>query len=283
MKGHSILVILIAVAIGSVITPARAYGEDPNARLIVTQSATSPPFSYLDESGTPQGYLIDMWRTYGRANMTNIEFKLTTWQGTLDNLRDGKADVHGGLLFTADRDRFLDFGPEILEVATVLFVRKDMEESLPDDVAIGIIRGGCEISYLEQNYPDYKCVFYPDTKTMIEAAAKGEISAFISDLPAGTHYLRTLNIQTLFFPWKELFSLPLRPAVLNGRHEVLESILYGWANIDAKTHNRIYNRWFVESNTYPDWLPPTLILLVVIAIGVPIFRRFIRHAYDIKN
>lgn len=263
--------------------PASAAADDHLERIVVTHSATYPPFSYIDEGDTPQGYLIDMWRAYGRANHTKIQFKLTSWKETLTNIREGKADVHAGLFFSAERDRFLDFGPDILKVSTALFIPKDNDLSQLNGQAIGVILGGYGMEYMKANYPSHELTNYSDTKALVKAAVDGEITAFVADVPTASHYLRLQGTTERFPNRKTLYTMPLRTAVRNGNHEMLESIHYGWTNIDRKTRDRIYNRWFVETSLFPGWLPPALFLLVIIVVGVPVFRRLLRQSYDIES
>ncbi|MGL4794749.1 MAG: sensor domain-containing diguanylate cyclase, partial [Aeromonas jandaei] len=44
-----------------------ASGKEPEQPLVITNSKAWQPFSYINESGQPDGLLIDLWREYARV------------------------------------------------------------------------------------------------------------------------------------------------------------------------------------------------------------------------
>jgi len=95
---------------------------DEQNTLIVANSKAWKPFSYLNENGEPAGILIDLWRAYGKANNVRVEFYLVDWNQSLEAMKSGKADVHGGLLWSAKRDHFLDYAAPIFTIETQLYL-----------------------------------------------------------------------------------------------------------------------------------------------------------------
>ncbi|MCV5410014.1 transporter substrate-binding domain-containing protein, partial [Escherichia coli] len=86
-----------------------------------TNSKAWQPFSYINKSGQPDGLLIDLWREYARVTGQKIEFRLVDWQGSLDLLHEGKADVHAGLLWSPERDKLFDYGRPLAQLDSQLF------------------------------------------------------------------------------------------------------------------------------------------------------------------
>ncbi|WP_049763877.1 transporter substrate-binding domain-containing protein [Shewanella halifaxensis] len=55
--------------------------------LVVANSKAWKPFSYIDNKGEPRGLLIDLWKEFAEVNQIEIEFLLTDWQESIDNVR----------------------------------------------------------------------------------------------------------------------------------------------------------------------------------------------------
>ena len=55
--------------------------------IIIANSATWPPFSFLDHNGQPQGLLIDLWNEWAKENNHDVKFKLVDWNESLELIR----------------------------------------------------------------------------------------------------------------------------------------------------------------------------------------------------
>ncbi|MCV5276009.1 transporter substrate-binding domain-containing protein, partial [Escherichia coli] len=78
------------------------------------------------QDGEPKGILIDFWREYAERNHVRVEFLLLDWEESLRAVKEGRADVHAGLIYSEARDKYLDFGAVIMPIQTKLYVNKDM-------------------------------------------------------------------------------------------------------------------------------------------------------------
>lgn len=89
--------------------------------LIVANSKAWQPFSYINDKGQPDGLLIDYWREFERVTGRPVQFKLVDWQTSLELVRTGKADVHGGLLWSQERNPLYDYGRALSRLDAQLF------------------------------------------------------------------------------------------------------------------------------------------------------------------
>ncbi|ADU63860.1 MAG: transporter substrate-binding domain-containing protein [Pseudodesulfovibrio sp.] len=225
---------------------------DQPGQMIIAHDAGYPPFCFLDQDGEPTGYLIDLWRAFGRENDIEITFLLGTWQQSLDMVMDGRADVHGGLVHSNDRDRVFDFGPELIELSTHLFVRNgfDARQTQP----VGVVRGGYEEDFMRANRPTTRLVLFDDNMTMVRAATDGHIPAFVADSPTVSYCLGLYGARSDFAVSDLIYRKPLQAAVCEGRHDTLDLVNYGWARMDQKTLTRIHGKWFLDTANRPPWL-----------------------------
>ena len=268
---------LLAMILMLAVTPTIA--GNGISRLVIAHDANYPPFSYLDESNQPKGYLIDIWRAFGKANSVEIEFKLGTWQESLDMVKNGEATVHGGLFFSPERDRYLDYGPTIADVSTYLYTLNGADRMCP----IGIVRGGYGENFIRKKQPKRPLAFFAQTKAMIEAASAGGIEAFVADQPTGVYYMHIFGMKEMLEEPVELYRKPLRVAVGSGMHDVLEFIFYGWLEIDRQELRYIYGKWFMDKSSNPDWLIPVICsTLLVLIIGFAI-RKIGQRTHNIDQ
>lgn len=242
-------------------------------KIVVAHSATYPPFSYLDENKEPKGYLIDLWKAFGAANGIRVEFRLVPWEKSLDLVKKGKADVHGGLFYSPERDTFLDFGADIDNLPTCLFRRTNVDEELKPGTLVGTIKGGYASKFMVQSYPNNPQIHFESQPAMLKAAERGEIQFFVADQPTSIYYQRKRGVSSLFTQTKELYSNPLRPAVRQGNSELLFIIQEGWEKTGKDRQDFIRKKWFIqEQDMFPPWLYSTLVLLAMLLVAAFIFR-----------
>ncbi len=236
--------------------------------LIVTNSKAWKPFSYIDESGKPSGILIDLWSRYAEVNRIDVEFYLTDWNDSLLAVKDGRADVHAGLLWSESRDRFLDYSDQFMTIDTQLFFSRNLMGS---DVnlflegqhhyPVGVVRGGYEEEFVRTQFPEVEVTTYPNNEDMIMDAFAGNIQAFVADLQVANFFLYSDTDPSQFIGVRHLYSGKLRPAVAEGNSDLQSLIRYGMAQVTDQEKHRIFSKWMYINTVYPDYLWPVVILL----------------------
>ena len=106
----------------------------PTDRLLVVGGDRNfPPFEFLDESGRPTGYNVDLTRAIAREMGLNVEIRLGWWSERLEALKTGKIDVIQGMFYSPGRDLTFDFTPAHTVSHLVAVVRKG-EGPAPESV-----------------------------------------------------------------------------------------------------------------------------------------------------
>ncbi|MFQ2285441.1 transporter substrate-binding domain-containing diguanylate cyclase [Aeromonas dhakensis] len=240
-----------------------AWANTAPKPLIVANSKAWQPFSYLNEAGQPDGLLIDLWREYGRVTGRPIQFKLVDWQSSLDLVRNGQADVHGGLLWSPERNRVYDYGQALSHLDAQLFFANSLRGS---DVnyyllheSVGVVAGGFEEYYARKNFPRTRLRTFDDNDAMLRAALNGELEAFIADLQVANFYIYTAADPTRFIPVRHLYSDDVRFAVAKGNQALLQELEQGFARIGEADRERIIRKWMHIETVYPAHLWPWLL------------------------
>jgi|GEM_PF-608785 len=255
---------------------ASAVPDTNQSPLKIANSKAWKPFSYLDENGQPQGMLIDYWREYSKITEQPVEFILTDWQKSLDLVRNGRADIHAGLLWSEARDKYLDYADSLSKLDSQLFYASTLLGTDPEEYLrsgqLGVVTGGFEESFAREHFPATDIITFANNEQMMLAAFSGNLKAFIADLQVANFYLYTSNNPAQFIPVRHLYSETIFPAVQQGNTALLKQINSGLAQISAADRERIRRKWMHVETVYPDYLWQTATLLISLIIAVYIYQ-----------
>ncbi|QOU32987.1 sensor domain-containing diguanylate cyclase [Vibrio coralliilyticus] len=234
--------------------------------LRVANSKAWKPFSYINSDGQPDGILIDLWREYGKRNHVEIEFVLLDWNESLEAVKNNQADVHAGLLWSEPREEFLDFGDALINIETQLYYSQALVGSGIDELLegrveryVGVVKGGYEEYYARKEFPKANLKVYSNNQLLINAAFKGEISAFVADLQVANFYLYSSDDPMSFVPVKYLYSGDLYPAVSEGNLSMLDNVNLGFKKVGTATRETILHKWMHIETVYPQYFFPTMV------------------------
>ena len=115
----AIMIAGLAFLFAPVVTGACA--ADSPAGITVVDDKAYPPFAFIDGNGDPCGIIIDIWKLWSRKTGIPVSFRLMVWDAALAEVRQGRADVVGGLFRTPDRESAFDFSDKILAIPTAIF------------------------------------------------------------------------------------------------------------------------------------------------------------------
>ncbi|WP_052706142.1 transporter substrate-binding domain-containing diguanylate cyclase [Vibrio galatheae] len=245
---------------------------DHQEKLVVANSKAWKPFSFINQKGEPDGILIDYWREYGRKNAVAIEFLLLDWQGSLDAVKDGRADIHAGLLWSEQRDSYLDYAPEIITIDTQMYINQDLIGTDLDEFMlgkhqyqVGVVTGGYEEEFTQRHFPNLNLNSYANNQLMIDAAFNGELDAFVAELQVANFYLFSSRDPQRFVGVRHLYSGELRAAVAEGNKELQQQITRGMNTFGVDDKQKVLNRWMYVSTVYPEYLFPIAALIIGVA------------------
>lgn len=244
--------------------------------LVITLSRTNPPFSYLGPNGQPQGYIIDLWRSYSNITGTPVSFKLTTWAHSINLVKTGEAHVHGGLLRTPERDQYLEYGQVITTVASDLFVHRNLKDNNYTDFPVAVIKDSHLEKILYEKKPDRYLLHFDHMQNIVQAASKGLVKVIAGQTPSTLYYLRKAGLDDDFVQQESLSVKKLYFAVAKDNNKLLSDITKGWSQMDKSLLKHIHDVWFIKDAPMPKWVLPVTIATVMILITALMLRRMLR-------
>ncbi|WP_220760500.1 diguanylate cyclase [Shewanella sp. MBTL60-112-B1] len=255
--------------------PPAVIKSEPTT-LIIANSKAWKPFSYLDVQGEPRGLLIDLWKEFAQVNQVRVEFLLTDWQESLENVSQGKADIHAGLLWSAERAKLFDYGNDLAKLDGQVFVEQSLLstplELLLKTEALGVIKGSYEDSFVRGEFPFAKLIRFNNNEQMISAALNGSLKVFVADFQVANFYLFTANERNIFSPSRHVYTASVKPAVHKGNQELLDFVKQGFNQVEQDAFNRIQRKWLHVETVYPNYLVPLMLGLLLCMIAFYIIQ-----------
>jgi len=247
----TILVLLITLPYFS-LSEGEAADEKP-LRIAIDKAYS--PYTLIGPTGEAAGLGVEIWQEWSKATGSPIEFVPSGWEGTLEAIKTGKADVHFGMFKNEPRAEWADFAEPIHQIHTALFFRaKDGETKSLSQLSgekVGAWAGTYQHQYLTENYPDIEVVAVEDDDQLILKLLKGEIKAVLDEVPSVEADLASFGIRGVLSRESEsLFSNLVHPAVLKGRTDLLQRINDGFQKIPVMQLHEIEKRWMSNSTDY---------------------------------
>lgn len=263
---QGILCVLVCLSLSVTIVP---FGNAQDASsdlppLRVAQDHAWPPFAFLNDAGEPEGLLIDLWRYYGELLGREVSFELVDWPDTIRLVREGKADLHGGLFPSPERAEILDFTHEFVPLQTYLFVARGLSvanlEAVGDRL-VGVTDGSYELEFVKGRVPGLSMRRFPNNEQLVRAALAGEIELFVADYPVALYLLDQLGGATAFHAAEQLYARHLVAAVGKGDRALQRQLDVALQVASPAEVRRISQRW-LRSDTVtvvPSWVFPAAI------------------------
>jgi len=113
---------LIFILLATLFQPGKLFAQE----YLVGGDSDYPPFTFIDKTGKPSGLEVDVLEAIAASNDIKVNFQLSSWDSALSNFKTGKTDIIIGIIFSEEREKFLDFTIPIHTEYYSIFIRKDL-------------------------------------------------------------------------------------------------------------------------------------------------------------
>lgn len=210
---------------------------------VIANSHSWPPMAYL-EGDTPSGLLVDFWNLYSKYNGQTVAFHLVDWSESLEAVKSGAALIHGGLLKSEERRRYLAFSQPIFPLVTGLFLHHGVKNwDHWQHLNIGVVKASFEAEYMASHFPNTRTMEYKNNRDLIEAALEGFIQGFVSDYPTGIYLSRQYGAEDRLMFHKMLYAKPIHVAVTLENEAIMNTIDAGIARIPRAELEELIAQW----------------------------------------
>ena len=185
--------LLIGIGIGIGIVLLLPIGAQAQERVLhVIGDENYPPYLFLDAAGKEEGFLVDVWRLWGRKTGIKVELKATQWDAAQRILLRGDADVIENIFETPQRTLLYDFSKPYADLPVNIY--RDVSigglaslDSLRG-FRVGVMQGDACVEKLKASGID-TLVYYGNYTQLIQAAKGQDIKVFCLDEYPANFYL----------------------------------------------------------------------------------------------
>ena len=211
--------------------------ENVKRRIIVGGDFDYKPYTYLDSEGNAKGYDVDIISSIAEKYNLDLEFRFTTWNEALENLKLGEVDVLLGILYTEQRGLVYDFTiPHTVEYYGV-FVRNDSQiKELEDIIGKQIITlyGDASIeNFINPMGLNAILIHVNSLPQAINLLSSGKHDAVIAPYSIALETIKSAQIKNITVIGSPILPSPYRFAVKKGDSGLLSVLNDGMDYIKA--------------------------------------------------
>ncbi len=299
----SIKTLLLLAVLALIVSSAHA-GPAPGRDLrviVVGGNSNYPPYQFLDKTGEPRGFIVDLTRAIARVMGMQIEIRLDDFGKILKELDSGEVDMLEGLSYSDARAQEYDFSTPHSIIVQAIFARKgtpavkSLEELKGKKVLVH--SGGGMHSYFQDKHLDADLVLTGSPRETLQQLAAGRCDYAVVALLPAMYIIREEKLSNLVPVASNV--APQRYycyAVKKGNAELVAQMNEG-LSILKKTgeFNEIYDRWIgVLEPQRTSWLdvakyaalvviPLSLVLLGTVLWSYSLRRQVAQRTESLSN
>jgi signal transduction histidine kinase len=207
-----------------------------------------PPYEFLDQSGKPAGYNVDLTKTIAEVMGLQVEFRLGGWSEQLRDLKAGKIDLLQGISWSEQRAAQIDFTPPHTIVNHAIFARKESPtvSSLAElkGKRVTLHRDGIMHEQLSRLGYGKNLVPTPTPADALRLLAAGECDYAVVAIVPGMYIIREYKLTNLVPVARSIAAQKYGYAVRKGNLELQAKMTEGLA-ILKKTgqYDAIHAKW----------------------------------------
>ena len=103
--------------------------------IIIGDDSYYPPYSFLDKSGNPAGYNVELARAAGAAMGYDVIIRLNSWDKTRQALESGEIDAIAGMFYSEQRAELYNFTTRHSTTSGAIFAARGYEISKIEELA----------------------------------------------------------------------------------------------------------------------------------------------------
>ncbi len=239
-------------------------------QLRVVADNNYPPFLYLDASGHPQGYEVDMWRLFQAHTGIQVELTPMPWTEAARVVLAGRADVIDMFSRTPTREVQFDFSEPYLTVPIGIYVDRHIQgvrdAATLHGVRIGVERGdACAEALGGLGVTDVR--EYTDYAAVVHAAVSSDVPAFCMNADAANFYLAREAALDRFPRAFVLYQGEAHYAVRKGNVALLRTVAAGMARITPAQWQTLDARWLRPQAEEPPYVKAIKIALAAVLVA----------------
>ncbi|SDN22906.1 PAS domain S-box-containing protein [Desulfonauticus submarinus] len=256
-------------------------------KIVVVGDKNYAPFEFLDANNIPQGISVDIWKLWSKKTGIKVEYRLMEWNKALEAVKNGEADVVGGIFYSKKRNKFFDFSNPYFSIDTRVFFSKKifgLKNLNLKGFEVGVVKGDYAEEFLKTKYPHLRLKDFSSIDDLVKVAITGKINVFVGDRPVVLFYLAKYNKMDSFkYSNDILYEMSLHAAVKKGNKKLLSIVKQGFDLISKEEIDKIVKEWTGINEYKIFWRKYKIVFITIIWITVFFFILSIIFKLQVKK
>ncbi len=244
-------------------------------KIIVGCDNNYPPYEFINKSGLPDGYNIDLIKAVAAESNLDIEIRSGVWSEIRSSFNRNEIDVLTGMFYTPERDKIFDFSVPHSIISYVVFTRKsDSKIETEADLAgkkILVQKGDLANEWLSNK--NYYIVGVDSPKEAIISLASGNYDCAMISKVVGLYYCDKLAYKNIENSDNIFLKQPYCFATRNDNYNLINQLNEGIISLKQNGQfTRIQGKWFSpllpESIISNKLINISIIIVAFISIAV---------------
>ncbi|WFN33483.1 transporter substrate-binding domain-containing protein [Methanogenium sp. S4BF] len=240
-------VLIIILFLSACIAPASASHVADHV-IIVGADEYFPPYEYVDHSGRPGGFNIDIMNAVAEEMSLNISIRPGPWQDVRSDLESGNIDLVSGMFYSEGRDAVVNFSRPYITVSHAVFVGDGSDISNSDDLKgkeIAVEEGDIMHDYALGLDPSNTIIPVKNQYDALMLVSSGACDAALISKLHGEYLINSFGITGVHPTGHPLEIRDYCIAASANGSVLLPTIDEGLAIIKKNgRYDQIYNKWF---------------------------------------
>ena len=243
--------------------------EHPDIRLGIDRSW--PPIEFIDQQGKFQGLSAEFIKIITSSLSINMSpVPDLSWEQVIEQAKIKQLDIIPALMYSDERDKFLNFTKPYLKFPFVVFVQdeKGFTTDLDDlnGKTVVVEKSYVTEEYLQKDHPEINLIMVDNTREALEKVSLGLADAYVGNLAVGSYILTTHGINNVKVGGTTPYNYELRMGVRKDWPELV-TILNKFLNtLSNEEKLQIRQKWL--SIKYDITVDKTIIHQIIIATSI---------------
>lgn len=271
-------VFFLLIFLNLLFSSSGGYGEEKE--LIVLGDRNYPPHEFIDSSGNPAGFNIDLIKAVAREMGFPVRINLCEWKVARESLENGKCDIISGMFYSEDRDLLVDFSIPHSFVSGAVFLPADSAvksfEELKDKKVLVQNSDILHDFAVNNNFSNLTTTDYQANALVL--LSKGNYDGALVARSQGLYIAKQLKLGNLKVLDRPLFTKEYCFAVAEGNLKLLSLLNEGLRILkETGEYKKIYDKWFgiIEQDSFDFRRLIKYLVFIVLSFLVLILFSFI--------
>ncbi|MFP4548278.1 MAG: PAS domain S-box protein [Fidelibacterota bacterium] len=268
-----------------------AFAVEESDELLVRGDSHYPPYEYLNESGEPEGFNIDIMRAVAEAMHMDIRIELGKWHVVRSAIETGQADILMGMFNTEERDKKVDFAIPHFIASYAIFVKEKSEIENLDDIRnkkIIVQKNDMGHDFVLEQQLSANLVVKDTPEEGFSALVRGEGDCLVLSRLQGVIILKEKGLKSVKIVGPPIIQRKYCMAVTEGNKELLAKLNEGLNIIKTSgEYDKIYDRWFgiyergsVNLSTVIKWTAIIILPFIIVIVIIFFWNRTLQRRVD---